>query len=146
MICITCNSAFHRRPFHYYFCSQTCWDDAIRNTSWRILSDGFAPFIPPVKFTTSSRYPRAHGSGQRARGSERLEVPLSRCSNVDCKEVQSSAVLEKPEGLIQFTGEVVGYQDRRVKNSPDGEYHWCAHRAGIDAGQTICLFVPPKGF
>ena len=75
------------------------------------------------------------------------KYPWTCCSNMDCKEVQSSAVLEKPEGyVIQFTGEVVGYQDRRVKNSPDGEYHWCAHQAGIDAGQTICLFVPPKGF
>ena len=32
------------------------------------------------------------------------------------------------------------------RDSPDGEYHWCAHQAGIDAGHTICLFVPPKGF
>jgi hypothetical protein len=75
------------------------------------------------------------------------KYPWSCCSNMDCKEVQSSAVLEKPQGyVIQSTGEVVGYQDKRVKDSPDGEYHWCAHQAGIDAGQTICLFVPPKGF
>ena len=75
------------------------------------------------------------------------KYPWSCCSNMDCKEVRSSAVLEKPEGyVIQFTGEIVGYQDKRVKDSPDGEYHWCAHQAGIDAGHTICLFVPPKGF
>ena len=75
------------------------------------------------------------------------KYPWSCCSSMDCQEVQSSAVLEKPEGyVIQFTGEVVGYQDKRVKDSPDGEYHWCAHQAGIDAGHTICLFVPPKSF
>ena len=31
---------------------------------------------------------------------------------------------EKPEGyVIQSTGEVVGYRDKRVKGSPDGEYY-----------------------
>ena len=75
------------------------------------------------------------------------KYPWACCSNMDCKEVQSSVVLESKEGyVIQFTGEVVGYRDKRVRNSPDGEYHWCAHQAGIDAGHTICLFVPPKGF
>jgi hypothetical protein len=65
---------------------------------------------------------------------------------MDCHEIQSSAVLEKPEGyVIRATGEVVGYRDTRVKDSPDGRYHWCAHKAGSGAGQTICLFVPPKG-
>ncbi|TIV73714.1 MAG: hypothetical protein E5V93_17770 [Mesorhizobium sp.] len=75
------------------------------------------------------------------------KYPWAYCSSIDCKEVQSSVVLEKPEGyVIQSTGKVVGYQDKRVKDSPDGEYHWCAHQAGIDAGHTICLFGPSKGF
>jgi len=66
---------------------------------------------------------------------------------MDCKAVQSSAVRERPEGyVIQSTGEVVAYSDKRVRNSPDGEYHWCAHQAGLDAGHTICLFVPPKSY
>ena len=65
---------------------------------------------------------------------------------MDCQQVQSWAVQEKAEGyVIQSTGEVVAYRDKRVKDSPDGEYHWCAHQAGVDAGQTICLFVPPRG-
>ena len=75
------------------------------------------------------------------------KYPWSCCSNLDCKSVQSSAVKERPEGyVIQSTGEVVAYNDKRVRNSPDGEYHWCAHQAGLDAGQTICLFVPPKSY
>ena len=75
------------------------------------------------------------------------KYPWACCSNMDCKEIQSNAVSERPEGyVIQSTGEVVAYADRRVRNSPDGEYHWCAHQAGLDAGHTICLFVPPKGF
>jgi hypothetical protein len=75
------------------------------------------------------------------------KYPWSCCSNMDCKMLESKAVGERPEGyVIQSTGEVVAYADKRVKDSPDGEYHWCAHQAGIDAGHTICLFVPPKGF
>jgi len=74
------------------------------------------------------------------------KYPWACCSNIDCQKVQSSAVLEAPQGyFIQSTGEVVGYGDKRIKDSPDGEYHWCAHQAGIDAGHTICLFVPSKG-
>ena len=58
-----------------------------------------------------------------------------------------NGVKETAQGyLIESTNELVAYSDKRVKNSPDGEYHWCAHQAGIDAGHTICLFVPPKGF
>jgi hypothetical protein len=75
------------------------------------------------------------------------KYPWACCSNMDCQEVSASAIAERPEGyVIQSTGEVVAYTDSRVKASPDGEYHWCAHQAGIDAGHTICLFVPPKGF
>jgi len=75
------------------------------------------------------------------------KYPWACCSNMDCEQVSQKAVSERPEGyVINSTGEVVGYQDKRVKQSPDGEYHWCAHRQGIDAGHTICLFVPPKGF
>jgi len=73
--------------------------------------------------------------------------PWACCSNMDCRALPSQGISERPEGyVIQSTGEVVTYADRRVKDSPDGEYHWCAHQAGIDAGHTICLFVPPKGF
>lgn len=75
------------------------------------------------------------------------KYPWSCCSNLDCKEVEAQAISERPEGyVIKSTGEVVAYADKRIKDSPDGEYHWCAHQAGLDAGHTICLFVPPKGF
>jgi hypothetical protein len=73
--------------------------------------------------------------------------PFACCANYDCRTASSSEVLERPEGyVIAGTGEVVPMTDRRVKESPDGEYHWCAHQAGIDAGKTICLFVPPRSF
>lgn len=73
--------------------------------------------------------------------------PWACCSNQDCQEVADKGISERPEGyVVALTGEVIPYADKRVKDSPDGEYHWCAHQAGLDAGHTICLFVPPKGF
>ena len=68
------------------------------------------------------------------------------CSGYDCRAVSDRAISERPEGyVIKGTGEVVGYMDARVKNSPDGEFHWCSV-AGSNEGRTICLFVPPRGF
>lgn len=72
--------------------------------------------------------------------------PFSCCSGYDCREVNASTIGEKPEGyVIATTGEVLSYSDTRIKNSPDGEYHWCSV-AGKNDGKTICLFVPPKSF
>ncbi|MFH1796286.1 MAG: hypothetical protein ABIF45_17490 [Pseudomonadota bacterium] len=73
--------------------------------------------------------------------------PLSCCSNFDCREVPAGAVKERPQGfVIPGTGEVLPMTDKRIRNSPDGKFHWCAHQSGVDAGKTICLFVPPRGF
>ena len=75
------------------------------------------------------------------------KYPWACCSNKDCRQLSDNGISERKDGyVVNQTGEVVAYADKRVKDSPDGEYHWCAHQAGIDAGQTICLFVPPKGF
>ena len=72
--------------------------------------------------------------------------PFACCSGYDCREVSDKAISERPEGyVIKGTGEIVGYSDARVKQSPDGEYHWCSV-AGSNEGRTICLFVPPRGF
>ena len=57
MNCIHCGSTFHRRPYHYYFCSQMCWEVAKRDTAWRILSDGFGPITSPPKATPLARHP-----------------------------------------------------------------------------------------
>lgn len=73
--------------------------------------------------------------------------PWSCCSNQDCRETKTGEVRETPSGyLIVATGETVPYQDKRIKDSPDGELHVCAHKAGLDAGKVICLFAPPRGF
>lgn len=72
--------------------------------------------------------------------------PYSCCSGIDCRQVSEKAINERPEGyVINETGEVVAYSDSRVKNSPDGIYHWCSV-AGANDSKTICLFVPPKGY
>jgi len=73
--------------------------------------------------------------------------PFSCCANFDCESVPESDVIEGARGYeIRSTGELIPMADRRVKDSPDGQFHWCAHRAGLDAGKTICLFVPPRSF
>jgi hypothetical protein len=72
--------------------------------------------------------------------------PYSCCSGIDCREVSGKAISERPEGyVINNTGEVLAYSDRRIKNSPDGVYHWCSV-AGADDSRTICLFVPTPSF
>jgi hypothetical protein len=73
------------------------------------------------------------------------KYPLNCCSNNDCREVADKAVGEVPDGyLIRTTGELLHYGDKRLKDSPDGEFHWCS-AAGSNTGRTICLFVPPRG-
>ena len=57
----------------------------------------------------------------------------------------SDVLAEGPQSLIKRTGEVVAYSDNRLKDSPDGEYHWCSV-SGADDTRTICLFVPPHSF
>lgn len=72
--------------------------------------------------------------------------PFACCSSMDCREVPAKAISERPEGYtIKATGEVVGYGDTRLKDSPDGAFHWCSV-AGADDSRTICLFVPPRAF
>ncbi|MEQ1953448.1 hypothetical protein ABMA59_18750 [Mesorhizobium sp. CN2-181] len=88
----------------------------------------------------------AHDATPTAAKPNGWSYPFSCCSGYDCREVPQTSIGERPEGyVIEGTGEVLGYQDARLKNSPDGEYHWCSV-AGADNSRTICLFVPPKGF
>src|SRR5262245_49585112 len=76
--------------------------------------------------------------------------PWACCSNLDCREIDAAEVSEPsdadPDYVIRSTGERIAPNDKRVRQSPDGAFHWCRHHAGIDAGHTICLFVPPRGF
>ncbi|WP_245501700.1 hypothetical protein [Mesorhizobium sp. M2A.F.Ca.ET.067.02.1.1] len=71
--------------------------------------------------------------------------PFACCANYDCEAVPESSVIEGARGYeIRKTGELIPMSDKRVKDSPDGQFHWCAHRAAD--GRTICLFVPPRSY
>lgn len=72
--------------------------------------------------------------------------PFSCCSGYDCREVPAKSIGEGDQGYtIKATSELLPYGDDRLKNSPDGLYHWCSVK-GADDGKTICLFVPPRGY
>ncbi len=74
------------------------------------------------------------------------QYPYACCSGYDCREVPANAISARPSGyVINGTGEVVSYTDKRIRQSPDGLYHWCSV-AGSNDGRTICLFVPPQSF
>ena len=74
------------------------------------------------------------------------KYPYACCSGIDCRPVSKKQISERPEGfIINNTGEVIASSDTRLRDSPDGEYHWCSV-AGEEQSRTICLFVPPRGF
>ncbi len=88
----------------------------------------------------------AHDAKPTSAKPQGWSYPYSCCSGIDCREVSAKAISERPEGyVIRGTGEVVAYSDTRIKDSPDGEYHWCSV-AGANDSRTICLFVPPNSF
>jgi len=89
---------------------------------------------------------RAHDALPTASAPLGWSYPFSCCSGYDCRQVPPADVFEGPDGYrIVGTGEVLAYSDSRIKDSPDGEFHWCSV-AGKSDGKTICLFVPPRGF
>jgi hypothetical protein len=70
------------------------------------------------------------------------------CSNRDCRELSASEIGEVWNGYhikISTQGEIVPYRSPKIKDSPDGHFHWCSH-GGLNSGGTICLYVPPRGY
>lgn len=110
----------------------------------------FAAGMAGLALLALARPAPAHEAAATASQPLGWSYPWACCSGQDCRQASSGAggeVRETAAGyLIAATGEVVPYRDRRIRLSPDGAFHWCAHKAGIDAGRTICLFVPPRGF
>lgn len=75
--------------------------------------------------------------------------PWACCSGMDCQRISQKSVHEGADGYtIDGSTDTapISYGDKRIKESPDGDFHWCAHRTGIDVGKTICLFAPPRGY
>ena len=109
----------------------------------RLLISGIAAAVLAVGMSGPAA---AHDAKPTATMPQGWSYPFACCSGYDCREVSSKAISEKPEGyVIKGTGEIVAYSDGRLKNSPDGEYHWCSV-AGADDSRTICLFVPPRSY
>jgi len=72
--------------------------------------------------------------------------PFACCSSIDCREVPDTDIVEGARGYeIRKTGELIIMTDARIKESPDGHFHWCSV-AGADDSRTICLFVPPRAY
>ena len=96
-------------------------------------------------FALSIGHAWSHDAKPTAAEPKGWKYPFSCCSGYDCREVSQAAIGERPEGyVIKGTGEVIAYSDGRLKDSPDGEFHWCSV-AGANDSRTICLFVPPRG-
>ena len=95
---------------------------------------------------TAAGTAHAHDAVPTSAKPQGWSYPFACCSGYDCREVSAKAISERPEGyVIKGTGEVVAYSDTRLKDSPDGEYHWCSV-SGADDSRTICLFVPPPSY
>ncbi|MER9343112.1 hypothetical protein NKI41_20380 [Mesorhizobium sp. M0601] len=118
----------------------------VARTARRLLNSLVAAVVliaAAIPFAASAL---AHDAKPTAAMPQGWSYPFSCCSGYDCREVSQTSISERPEGyVIKGTGEVVAYSDKRIKNSPDGEYHWCSV-AGANDGKTICLFVPPSSY
>lgn len=99
--------------------------------------------VPAILAALAAASPLGANAHEAASG---WTYPIDCCANQDCREVAPAAISEKPGGyLIKLNGEQIPYSDSRVKQSPDGRYHWCSAQ-GSDKTRTICLFVPPHSF
>lgn len=86
----------------------------------------------------------AHDAPATAANPQGWQYPFSCCSGYDCRPLPEGRVKIDRNGYTVPNGEVIGFTDKRVKPSQDGEYHWCTH-GGSDTGGTICLFTPAGG-
>jgi hypothetical protein len=94
----------------------------------------------------SARPARAHDALPTAAKPQGWSYPFSCCSGYDCREVPEADIVEGARGYeIRRTGELIVMTDVRVKDSPDGKFHWCSV-AGADDSRTNCLFVPPRSY
>jgi hypothetical protein len=68
------------------------------------------------------------------------------CSDHDCRPEKSEVRATSRGWFITSTGETITYNDRRIHESKDGEFHRCLIQKGSqDPGITRCLYVPPMG-
>lgn len=94
----------------------------------------------------------AHDAIPTAAQPEGWKYSYDCCSGYDCRRITGTGsqskvrVAEGPNGyVISTTGETIPYNSPKLRDSPDGEFHWCS-AGGRDDTKTICLYVPPRGF
>lgn len=69
------------------------------------------------------------------------------CSLRDCAPIEPAEIGESAAGyVINRTGEVIAYNDHRIKRSRDEFYHRCTPAGNMDSPRSICLYVPDRGF
>ncbi|TIN76889.1 MAG: hypothetical protein E5Y09_20895 [Mesorhizobium sp.] len=87
----------------------------------------------------------AHDATPTAAAPQGWTYPFSCCSGYDCREVPDDWIVEGSDGYrIVISNELIPMSDTRIKQSPDGRFHWCSV-AGANDGKTVCLFAPPRG-
>ena len=69
------------------------------------------------------------------------------CSATDCSQMQQGEIEEGPNGyVVKRTGEVIPYNDKRIRQSKDEFFHRCAPGANFDAPKSLCLYTPGRGY
>jgi hypothetical protein len=121
----------------------------------------FVRFVAPAVLSVSMSGFAAPQAGAHSAASG-WQYPIACCASIDCGEISPAQVRETPSGyevtlspaqhlmLVETKIYEVPYNDRRVRDSPDGVYHACISRQfrgpnGTEGGKLNCLFVPPKG-
>ena len=115
-----------------------CNSDVLGSTGIALLALGVAGMVAGVFLTATNA--GAHDALPTAAQPLGWSYPFSCCSRYDCRGVAHNAIGERPEGyVIEGTGEVIGYTDSRIKNSPDGMFHWCSVAGANTATQSAFL-------
>jgi hypothetical protein len=69
------------------------------------------------------------------------------CSNKDCARSKAGEITTTDKGFrVNSTGEIIPYNDRRIKRSRDEYYHRCAPAGDFTRDRSLCLYVPDFGF
>ena len=67
------------------------------------------------------------------------------CSGMDCFQDKDNNVRIAYDGYhIMNTGEIIPFNDKRIKHSQDEYYHRCTHFGKPDT-KLICLYIPNQG-
>jgi hypothetical protein len=67
---------------------------------------------------------------------------LECCSDRDCGPVATDEVMVTPSGYrIARNGEIIAFDDKRLRPSPDGRFHIC-QVPGKPGSTLLCLYVP----